>query len=47
MLDDLRSALRRLDRPPSRPSKALSNEVDTGSRKHDASTTAQAANRTE
>src|SRR3981081_3687951 len=33
MLDDLRSALNRLDRQPMRPSKAFSSEVDTGSRK--------------
>src|SRR3954452_6716273 len=30
MLDDLRSALHRLDRQPMRPSKAFSSEVDTG-----------------
>jgi ribonuclease P protein component len=49
MLDDLRSALNRLDRPPQRPSKAFSGEVDTGSRKENASkkTLAQAANRIE
>ena len=50
MLDDLRSALHRLDRQPSRPSKAFSSEVDTGSRKENASrqeTLAQAANRIE
>ena len=47
MLDDLHSALRRLYRQPSRPSKTISNEVDTGSRKPDASFPAQAANRTE
>jgi ribonuclease P protein component len=45
MLDDLRSALRRLDRLPSRPSKPFTNEVDTGSRKHDASTTDSSASR--
>src|SRR6202011_563873 len=33
MLDDLRSALHRLDRQASKPTKAISNEVDTGSRK--------------
>ena len=50
MLDDLRSALNRLDRQPMRPSKAFSSEVDTGSRKENASRQkilAQAANRTE
>ena len=45
MLDDLRSALRRLDRQPSRPSNAFSNEMDTGSRKQDASTTDSSASR--
>jgi len=47
MLDDLRAALHRLDR---QPSKAFSSEVDTGSRKENASrqkTLAQAANRIE
>jgi ribonuclease P protein component len=33
MLDDLRSALNRLDRQPMRPSKPLSGEVDAGSPK--------------
>ena len=50
MLDDLRAALHRLDRQPSKPSKAFSSEVDTGSRKENASrqeTLAQAANRIE
>jgi ribonuclease P protein component len=54
MLDDLRSALDRLDRQPkslvTRPSKAFSSEVGTGSRQENASrqeTPAQAANRTE
>ena len=50
MLDDLRSALHRLDRQPPEPSKAFSGEVDTGSRKENASrqkTLAQAANRIE
>ena len=49
MLDDLRSALHRLDGQPMRPSKAFSSEVDTGSRKENASkkTIAQAANRIE
>ncbi len=41
MLDDLRSALRRLDRQPKdlvmRPPKAFSSEVDPGSRKENAS----------
>jgi ribonuclease P protein component len=38
MLDDLRSALHRLDRQPTKPSsKAFSSEVDTGSRKENAS----------
>src|ERR1700721_511841 len=36
MLDDLRSALRRLDRPPLKASKAFSSEVETGSRKENA-----------
>lgn len=52
MLDDLRSALHRLDRQPkdlvTRPSKAFSGEMDTGSRKKTRQTTlAQAANRIE
>jgi ribonuclease P protein component len=49
MLDDLRSALHRLDRQPLRPSKALSSEVDTGSLQENASrkAIAQAANRIE
>jgi ribonuclease P protein component len=37
MLDDLRSALHRLDRQAMRPSKAFSGEVDTGSREENAS----------
>jgi ribonuclease P protein component len=38
MLDDLRSALHRLDRQPTRPrTKAFSSEVDAGSRKENAS----------
>jgi ribonuclease P protein component len=37
MLDDLRSALHRLDRQPIRPSKAFSSEVDTGSFKENTS----------
>jgi ribonuclease P protein component len=49
MLDDLRSALHRLDRQPMRPSKAFSSEVDTGSPKENASrkAIAPAANRIE
>jgi ribonuclease P protein component len=53
MLDDLRSALARLERQSkdrvTGPSKALSSEVDTGSRQENASkqTLAQAANRIE
>ena len=39
MLDDLRSALHRLDRQPPKPSKAFSSEVDTGSRQENASKT--------
>ena len=37
MLDDLRSALHRLDRPAPREPKAFSSKVDTGSRKENAS----------
>src|SRR5258706_2571227 len=37
MLDDLRSALHRLDRQASKQAKAFSNEVDTGSREENAS----------
>jgi ribonuclease P protein component len=37
MLDDLRSALRRLDRQASSPSKASASEVATGSRQENAS----------
>src|ERR1700730_7850998 len=37
MLDDLRSALHRLDRQASKPPQASSSEVDTGSRKVNAS----------
>src|SRR5450755_293103 len=37
MLDDLRAALARLDRQPSGPAEAFSSEVDTGSRKENAS----------
>jgi ribonuclease P protein component len=52
MLDDLRSALHRLERQPKRPAQALSSEVDTGSRKENASkprdsSAIQSANRTE
>jgi ribonuclease P protein component len=49
MLDDLRSALHRLDRQPMRPPKALSSEVDTGSLQENASrkAIAPAANRIE
>jgi ribonuclease P protein component len=37
MLDDLRSALHRLERQPQKTPKAFSSEVDTGSRKENAS----------
>ena len=49
MLDDLRSALHRLDRQASKQARAFSSEVDTGSRKENASkkTIAPAANRIE
>jgi len=49
MLDDLRSALHRLDRQASKQAKAFSSGVDTGSRKENASkkTIAPAANRIE
>ena len=49
MLEELRSALHRLDRQPMRPSKALSSEVDTGSLQENASrkAIAPAANRIE
>ncbi len=49
MLDDLRSALHRLDRQASKQAKAFSSEVDTGSRKENTSkkTIAPAANRIE
>ena len=49
MLDDLRSALHRLDRLASKQAKAFSSGVDTGSRKDNASkkTIAPAANRIE
>jgi len=42
MLEDLRSAMRRLDRQPSK-AKAFSSEVDTGSRKENASKKTPAA----
>ena len=50
MLDDLRSALHRLDGQPIRPSKAkppkaFSSEVDTGSRKENASNKDHSASR--
>jgi len=45
MLDDLRSALHRLDRQAPIPSKALSSEVNTGSRQHNASKTDLSASR--
>ena len=49
MLDDLRSALRRLDRQPRdlvmRPPKAFSSEVDPGSRKENASNKDHSASR--
>src|SRR2546430_10835756 len=49
MLDDLRSALHRLDRLASKQAKAFSSGVDTGSRKENASkkTISPAANRIE
>ena len=49
MLDDLRSALHRLDRQASKQAKAFSSGVDTGSRRENASkkTIAPAANRIE
>jgi ribonuclease P protein component len=37
MLEDLRSALHRLEREPARPSKAFSSEADAGSRQQSAS----------
>ena len=45
MLDDLRSALHRLDRQASKRAKAFSSEVDTGSRKENASKNDQSASR--
>jgi ribonuclease P protein component len=45
MLDDLRAALHRLDRQAPIPSKAFSTEVDTGSRKENASKTDTSASR--
>ena len=47
MLDDLRSALHRLDRQASKQAKAFSSEVDTGSRNASKKTIAPAANRIE
>jgi ribonuclease P protein component len=49
MLEDLRSALNRLDRQQPKPSNAFSNEVDAGSRKETRQKTAiaQGANRIE
>src|SRR3981081_2369970 len=50
MLEDLRSALHRLDRQPKKDREALSSKVDTGSRQENASKqkpSAPAANRTE
>src|SRR3978361_2052350 len=37
MLDDLRSALHRLDREPSKPTRAFSSEAETASRQENAS----------
>src|SRR6266404_9412063 len=45
MLDDLRSALHRLDRQPMRPPKVFSGEVDTGSRQENASKKGSSASR--
>src|ERR1700755_555103 len=45
MLDDLRTALHRLDRQAPLPAKAFSNEVDTGSRRKSASKAAPSASR--
>jgi ribonuclease P protein component len=45
MLDDLRTALHRLDRQAPIPSKAFSNEVDTGSRRTSAPKAATSASR--
>jgi ribonuclease P protein component len=45
MIDDLRSALNRLERQPTKPSKASSSEVDTGSRQENASKTDPSASR--
>jgi ribonuclease P protein component len=42
MLDDLRAALHRLDRQAPNPSKAFSNDVDTGARRNSASKAASA-----
>ena len=45
MIDDLRSALNRLERQPTKPSKASSSEVDTGSRQDHASKKDHSASR--
>jgi ribonuclease P protein component len=45
MLEDLRAALHRLERQPTRPPKALSGDGDTGSRKQNASEKDQGASR--
>ena len=45
MLDDLRSALHRLDRPASGPPKAFSSEAGTGSRQENASKQTMAKSR--
>jgi ribonuclease P protein component len=45
MLDDLRSALDRLDRQPTRPPKAFSSEANTGSRQENASQKDHSASR--
>ena len=45
MLDDLRSALHRLDRQPPKETKAFSSEVDPGSRQENASKNDSSASR--
>jgi ribonuclease P protein component len=45
MLDDLRSALNRLERQPTRPPKAFSSQGDTGSRQENASKKDHSASR--
>ena len=45
MLDDLRSALRRIERQPSRPPKTPSNDADAGPRRQNASRKADRASR--